>query len=619
MTTPCSFHHFADYSTVALAAVDAAGVLTWANGPFHAQVGRLSRGGEPGAGSALSRLGLPGDLLAELTAGMSCVRQQGEVHSFLWSGDVDNPLRWRLIPPEDERGVVIVEAAPEPVPSVPDPSRAQRWQERGRRLFLNVIDELPVFVYMQRPDYTVAYANKKTVSYYGETENRYCYEVFGGRTSPCPHCPTFRVFETGEPEEWEFTDGEGRTFHIYDYPFEDENGEPLVMELGIDVTDLKRVERELYQAHKMRAIGVLAGGIAHDLNNNLVPIIFNVEYALGRTSDAAASEPLNEALRAAYRAAELVEQVLDYSRQQSLNRQPLCIVPLAEESLDLLRATLPPNIELRGDFRAQRDCILANPSQVQQLLLNLCRNGVQAMANGGVLSVSVDSIRLDSLKNAPHSELSLGEYVVLSVADEGCGIDPANLERIFEPFYTSKKSSGGTGMGLAVVHAITVSNGGSIHVDSVRGQGSRFTVYLPIVEPLERAGAGATSEPAPSASGANRLLLVDDDRGARQAMQRVLREAGYEVGEADDGEQGLRAFAQSTWDLVIADQSMPGMSGIDLAARILDQAPGSRIIICTGHVDPTLEKQAKAVGIAGFLMKPMSPRSLVENVRRNCR
>jgi len=372
---------------------------------------------------------------------------------------------------------------------------------------------------MQRRDYTVAYANRKTRNFYGETNGRRCYEVFSGRDSPCPFCPTFRVFDTGRPESWQFTDGLSRTFHIYDYPFEDENGEPLVMELGIDVTELKRVERELFQAHKMRAIGVLAGGIAHDLNNNLLPIIFNIDYALGKIADDTLAEPLNGALRAAYRAADLVEQVLDYSRQQNVSRAPLRLIPLARENLELFTASLPANVLLEADYCAAEDCILANPAQVQQLLFNLCRNAVQAMPEGGRLSVSVTNALVESLKHAPHQGLALGRYVVLKVVDTGQGIEPGRIERIFEPFYTSKKKSGGTGMGLAVVHAITTSAGGSIQVDSRPGQGTVFTVYLPAVEPIDtrvgdEPGAGYGVEPCPARGQSGRLLLVDDDQGA---------------------------------------------------------------------------------------------------------
>jgi len=495
---------------------------------------------------------------------------------------------------------------------------AEAQRNRSRELFLSVIEEIPVFVYMQRRDYTVAYANRKTRNLYGEAQGRLCYEVFSGRETPCPFCPTFRVFETGRPEDWEFTDGEGRTFRVSDYPFEDEAGEPLVMELGIDITELKRVERELAQAHKMRAIGVLAGGIAHDLNNNLLPIIFNIDYALASQDAGKSAEPLGEALRAAYRAADLVEQVLQYSRQQDVCRAPLRLTPLVQESLELFRTSLPPDVTLQAHCRARQDCVRANAAQVQQLLLNLCRNAAQAMPGGGTLSVTLTELRVERLLSAPCPEMGVGDYVSLRVADTGFGIEQERLERIFEPFYTTRKGSGGTGMGLAVVHSIVTSMGGAIRVESLPGSGTVFEVYLPAVEPVE---TRVVALPRPARPGSGRLLLVDDDVSALRAMERVLAEAGFRVETARGGREGLESFQRSEgrFDLVLADQSMPDMDGVEMARRILALDPQARILICTGYAGHRLEELSGSPGIAGTVLKPMTPRSLVENVRRHCR
>ena len=618
---------FAEGCSSALALFDAEARLAYGNLAFRDLF--LAVGENP-VGSGLHGLGLPPGLEAPLAEAFFAVRGAGTEESFLWEeAGAAEPRRFlcRLVPVAECGPGILLEVrelpAEERLKQALKAERlvrrqAEHLKERGRALFFKVIDELPVFVYMQRRDYSVAFANKKTKNFYGETDGRRCYEVFSGRDAPCPSCPTFRVFQTGLPEDWQFTDSKGRTFHIYDYPFEDESGEPLVMELGIDITELKRVERELFQAHKMRAIGVLAGGIAHDLNNNLVPIIFNVDYALGKTADETVSAPLGEALRAAYKAADLVEQVLEYSRQQNVSRSPLKIIQLIQENLELLQASLPKNVTLRAQYSARRDLVLANPAQVQQLLLNLCRNAVQAMPEGGQLSVSMRNGQVESLKDAPVPGLALGEYVALRVADTGCGIEPDKLERIFEPFYTSKRNSGGTGMGLAVVHAIATSNGGGIQVESEVGAGTVFTVYLPVCAPVS---TQIVAEPAPARSRTGRLLLVDDDKGAQAAMARVLTDAGFEVTVAESGEEGLREFQERSggYDLVLADQSMPGMNGLDLATRILEHDAAARIIICTGHVEPRLEQRAGAAGIAGFLRKPMTPRVLVENVRRHCR
>jgi len=617
------FIRFAENASSALALVDAQNRLAYANRNFCATV----LGGESGwVGSGVDEVRAFIPLREMLGPGLDLARQTLAEQTFVCEtdGGASHQYWCRLVPLSGNAGSVIME-----VEDAPGEERlkeafknermfrrqAEYLKQRGRSLFFGVLEELPVFVYMQRPDYTVAYANKKTKKFYGETEGRRCFEVFGGRTNPCENCPTFRVFETGLPENWQFTDSQGRTFRIYDYPFEDENGEPLVMELGIDVTELKRVERELFEAKKMRAIGVLAGGIAHDLNNNLVPIIFNIDYALSKTSEVAVSEPLDEALRAAYRAASLVEQVLEYSRQQNLSRCSLHLIPLAQENLELLQASLPANVRLSARYGAEHDCVMANPAQIQQLLLNLCRNAVQAMPDGGMLTVSVDNTPHDGVgRHGGHPSSS----VFLRISDTGCGIEPDKVERIFEPFYTSKRNSGGTGMGLAVVHSIVASNGGRVLVDSVVGHGSTFTVEFPVVPPA--GPVVKADQPASPASEKNRLLLVDDDRGALNAMSRILRDAGFDVTAVGCAEEGYRVYrrAGKRFDLVLTDQSMPVMTGIEMARRILGQDPAARIVVCTGHVAPDLEAQARAAGIAGFLMKPMSPRSLVDSIRQFC-
>lgn len=647
----CAFRQFAENAAGALAIFDGGNRLVYTNRSFR----NAFLAGEDAQGERLDGLPLDRDFLLALVGALALAREEGCEQNFEWetspgseSGDVnggvgvaapggkkqthqgrvvpyaltepdgENPRRWIIdipVPPVSARVEELLRGARQ------GRKQAEFLRRRSRQLFFDVIDELPIFVYMQRPDYIVAYANKKTRNFYGNTDGRRCYEVFNGLDRPCDYCPTFRVFETGKTEDWQFTDSLGRSFHIYDYPFEDENGDPLVIELGVDVTELKRVERELFQAQKMRAIGVLAGGIAHDLNNNLVPIIFNIDYAMGKLGGPEAEEPLGEALRAAYRAADLVEQVLEYSRQQNLKRSPLHLVEIAQENLALLQASLPEGVTLEVDYTADQDCIEANPSQIQQLLLNLGRNAVQAMPEGGRLAVSVFSSRVRAQTRHMHLRVPVGEYVVLRVADTGQGIEPDRLEQIFEPFYTTKRNSGGTGMGLAVVHAIVTSNGGRILVDSTVGAGTTFTVYLPLVRPVAAADKEQDAPaPVPPTGGTPRLLLVDDDLGALTAMRRVLLEAGFEVVTASSGTRGFEVYKEEEgwFDLVLADQSMPDMPGLELCRRILAINPQARVVICTGHVDPSLEKDVADAGIAGFLTKPMNPARLIESVRRLC-
>lgn len=624
-----SFLFYAKNSPDALATLDYNGRFRFANQTFN----DLFMGGRKnGSSYRLNDLEIPSPLKSYLKKSIESACLKKEEEQFKCDAVIDGEqkhLICRVIPCSEageEKKILIelrdnseaVKLKNELLAGRLTRRQEEYLKERRRRLFFGVLDDFATFVYMQRKDYTVAFANKKVRELYGEPEERLCYEVFAGRNEPCPVCPTFEVFDTGLPVEWEFTDNNGRTFLIYDYPFEDDTGEPLVMELGVDITDLKRVEKELFQAQKLRAIGVLAGGIAHDLNNNLVPIVFNIEYTLNKVKDREIHEPLAEALQAAHRAARLVEQVLEYSRQQDVSRTSIHLVPLVRESAKDFRNSLPETIIFKTDLNIRHDSVSANPAQIQQVVLNLLRNAEQSMPGGGTISVTLAEEEIPARKEKMHRELAPGRYVTLSVSDTGIGIRPEIMERIFEPFFTSRKASGGTGMGLAVVHSVVTGSGGTIMAESDLGIGTSFTVFLPQVAPSTDRLEGELC----FLHGENIIvLLVDDDPGSLSAMARSLRQAGFEVDTSNSGEEGLKAFARDPerYSLILADQSMPGMTGLQMSKQILKINTDARIVICTGHIEPALEEQVGNEGISGFARKPMSPKSLIEMVKRHCR
>jgi PAS domain S-box-containing protein len=384
-----------------------------------------------------------------------------------------------------------------------------------------------------------------------------------------------------------------------------------------DVTREMIMERHLGQQQKMEALGTLAGGIAHDFNNILMPIMINTELSLYDTPKASPiTQYLNTVLQAAQRGRELVKQIISFSRQKEQALSPVRITPVVIETLKFLKATLPQGIEIREHFDGDFGMIMADQTQVHQVLMNLCSNSVHAMKEkGGVLEVSLAAVEVDADLLASSPDLNLVPYLKLAVRDNGSGMDKELLKRIFEPFFTTKKPGEGTGMGLAVVHGIVKRHGGAIVVDSKPGKGTSFAVFFPRIE------AGQEQEQLTLdaiALGNERILFVDDEEAQCRSGQHLLERLGYTVTTATDSLEAWEAFRAQPYafDLVITDQRMPGLTGIELAERLLQIRRDIPIILCTGFSEAIDGKEAKGKGIQEFMMKPFSGRQLAETIRR---
>jgi PAS domain S-box-containing protein len=383
----------------------------------------------------------------------------------------------------------------------------------------------------------------------------------------------------------------------------------------IDITEKRGLEEQLRQTHKMEALGTLAGGIAHDFNNILGIILGNTELAL---LDRPEGQPTRHALeqihQAGLRAQALVRQILSFSRNTTQELQPCHLGPIVQESLALMRAVIPTTIDLRLEMTATADVVLADPAQIQQVMMNLVMNAAQAMEyTGGVLEVSLVDLTLDE-RAAQHYELKPGSYVQLTVRDTGGGIAPAIMGRIFDPYFTTKEVGKGTGMGLAVVHGIVTHHGGAISVQSVLDHGASFQVYLPVREakPLP-ASPPPTVSPS---SGQECILFIDDEQALVSMGKAFLERLGYDVVTETSSTEALALFIRQPdrFDLVITDMTMPGMTGDRLARELRRLRPDIRIILCTGF-SHHLNEEAKAIGIDAFLMKPFVLRELAETVR----
>lgn len=384
-----------------------------------------------------------------------------------------------------------------------------------------------------------------------------------------------------------------------------------------DVSTEVSLERQLRQAQKMEAVGTLAGGIAHDFNNILSLILGHSELLLELLSD---NEPallsVRQIAKAGNRGAELVRQILTFSRQAERRCEPCRIGPILKEALRFLAASLPATVEIQQRIEEETGVIMADPIQIYQAVMNLCTNAYQAMGTeGGVLELTLDEVEIDASFHADAGCPVPGKYMRLSVSDTGSGIEPGVISRIFEPFFSTKKPSEGTGLGLSTVHGIVTGYGGAVTVRSAVGKGSVFEIYLPQMAaeiPVESAIEGLPG------AGSERILFVDDDPDLSQMVGMMLHQLGYRVDAFTNSLAAFEAFCANpdSYDLVIVDQIMPHLMGVELAKRILQTRPGFPVFLLTGYSEGITPEQARELGIREFIMKPFSTRELGGLIRK---
>jgi signal transduction histidine kinase len=366
-----------------------------------------------------------------------------------------------------------------------------------------------------------------------------------------------------------------------------------------------RLENRLRQIHKMEAMGTLAGGIAHDFNNILSAIFGYTELAQGTLPKDSAAQPfLVEVVKAGERARELVKQILAFSRQTELEIKPVQIAKVVEDTLRLMRASLPTTIAISQQLDTNA-LIMGDPSQIHQVLMNLCTNAGHAMqAEGGTLDVTLTHVELDDLHNIPYPDLKPGPYVKLSVSDTGCGMSPQVIERLFDPFFTTKPKGEGTGMGLAMVHGIVQDMNGVIDVYSEPGQGATFNLLFPAIERRSTPEIRTTPQ---LPRGNERILFVDDEVTLIRMGRRLLESLGYRVKAFTDPVAALDFFEREPEgiDLVLTDMTMPGLTGDQLALKLMALRHDIPIILCTGFSIKIDEERARSLGIRAFINKPI--------------
>jgi len=426
---------------------------------------------------------------------------------------------------------------------------------------------------------------------------------------------TYRICTAGGEEKWVLEKGQG----VFSG-----SGELSAIEGFItDITEHKqagqqreKLEAQLRQAQKMEAIGSLAGGIAHDFNNILGVIIGNAEILKMTDISFSSKDEVDQILAASKRARDLVRQILAFSRQGEQQKILMSLKPVVKETIEFLRASIPSSIQLKHYINPDAGTIMADPTQMQQVLMNLCTNAAQAMEKeGGVLRVELDNIQLSEKDKVIDPEAEPGTYLRITVSDTGHGIAQEVLPRIFDPYFTTKGPDKGTGLGLAVVHGIVRSHGGIVKVYSEVGKGTAFHVFFQRSD-----GAVKKEEKAEQKLpiGTERILVVDDEIHLLEMYQRMLGMLGYQVDTRSSPIEATEALRSNLmkYDLVLTDMTMPQMNGYNLAKKIMEIRPGLPVVLCTGFSDQINEEKARSAGILGFLLKPVLFHDLANTLRK---
>jgi PAS domain S-box-containing protein len=394
-------------------------------------------------------------------------------------------------------------------------------------------------------------------------------------------------------------------------------GRDCLIGLFRDITEQREMNERARQSQKLEAIGTLAGGIAHDFNNILTAVLGYGELALAKAAPGSElQEDLEQILVAGNRAKELVKQILSFSRKSEVQIAPLRIQIILKEVIKLLRSSIPTTIEIKHAIDNYCGPVNADATQIHQIIMNLCTNAFHAMEkSGGCLNIVLQEVELSEKEIADNHDLGAGHYAKLEVSDTGTGIDKVVINNIFDPYFTTKEKGKGTGLGLSIVYGIVKSYGGGITCASAPGEGSIFSVYIPIIKTAP--GEEEEDQTIPPRGHNEKILFIDDEEAITSIGEKILKSLGYSVFPMNNSRQALKEFQAdpNRFDLVITDQTMPYLPGSELAKEMLRIRPDIPIILCTGHSSVIDRDIAKAIGIKSFVMKPISKKVLAKKVR----
>lgn len=405
------------------------------------------------------------------------------------------------------------------------------------------------------------------------------------------------------------------------YPIRASGGDLYYVEISRDITQELAIEKQLRQQQKMNAVGELAGGVSHDFNNILTAILGYVALCLNTVEeDSKTYKYLQEILKAGDRAAKLVRQILTFSRQEEQQFHSLELQPILEDSLSLVETTMKKNIQLVKEIDPSCGAILGDNTQMQQVIVNLCTNAVHAIGKDepGTLKVTLNQISITEANPVdPAVELPYGPYAHVTVSDTGCGMSSEVQERIFEPYFTTKKAGEGTGFGLSIVHGIVRKHRGAITVHSEEGKGTTFSLYFPLL-PSDAEKTALKQELEKTVErGQGRILFVDDDQTILSMGRELLESYGYEVITATNGRRAIETFRQdpSRFDAVVTDYSMPEMNGHELIREVISMRSGIPTILCSGYMEKVEGEDLASLGHTAYLAKPIDWREMSKTIR----
>jgi PAS domain S-box-containing protein len=505
---------------------------------------------------------------------------------------------------------------------ITDRRRAEEALRRAELEKETILDSQLEHVIYQDLEHGILWPNRAACKSVGATREeligRRCYEVWAGGERRCDDCPVAAAIETGKEHEVEKETPDGRAWYIRGYPVRNDDGEITgAIEVTQEITQRKELESQLLQSQKMEAVGILAGGVAHDFNNILTGIVGSAELALGNLErDSAATTRIEQIVALANRAAKLTRQLLAFSRQQSYEPKVVRFNELIGDLLGLLERLIGEDVELTFRPGASPDTIHADSGQIEQVLMNLCVNAKDAMPEGGKILIHTVNRTVEANSPEARSGLPSGPYVQLTVQDTGEGMDEQTRERAFEPFFTTKEVGKGTGLGLSTVYGIVRQHGGQVLIASQSGRGTAFHVLLPLTDaPVEEDDENAGG---PARGGPETILLVEDEEAVRSVLEQGLETRGYRVLSAGGPERALEIFAENPGgiDLLITDVIMPEQSGFGLYRDLSASSPGLKVLFISGYSRKQVSGNDPRIADLPLLQKPFDIEGLARAARR---